>query len=76
MVLTKAASPKVQRIIERDMYVDDLLSGADLIEKALAIQTELIELLQTAGFQLQKWTSNNFDLIKALPQTTVKVKTN
>ena len=67
MVLAKTASPEVRRIIERDMYVDDLLSGADSIERALAIQTELIELLQSAGFQLRKWTSNNLDLIKALP---------
>ena len=61
------ASPEIRRIIERDMYVDDLPSGADSIEKVLAIQTELIELLQSAGFQLRKWTSNNLDLIKALP---------
>ena len=53
MVLAKSASPEVWRIIERDMYVDDLLSGADSIERALAIQTELIELLQSAGFQLE-----------------------
>ena len=50
MVLVKTASPEVRRIIERDMYVD-LLSGADSIAKALAIQTELIELMQTTGFQ-------------------------
>ena len=67
MVRAKTASHEVRRIIERDMYVDDLLSGADSIEKALAIQTELIELLQSAGFQMRKWTSNNLDLIKALP---------
>ena len=67
MVLAKRASPKVRRIIERDMYVDGLLSRAGSIERALAIQTELIGLLQTAGFQLRKWTSNNLDLIKALP---------
>ena len=67
MVLAETASPEVRRIIERDMYVDDLLSGADSVERALAIQTELIELLQSAGFQLRKWASNNLDPIKALP---------
>ena len=66
MVLARTASPEVRRIIERDMYVDGLLSGADSIERALAIQTELIDLLQSAGFQLRKWTSNNLDIIKIL----------
>ena len=51
MVLAKTALPEVRRIIERDMNVNDQLPGGDLIEKALALQTELIELLQTAGFQ-------------------------
>ena len=41
------------------MYVDNLWSGADSIEKALARQTELIKLLH--------WNSNNLDLVKAPP---------
>ena len=72
--LAKTAPEKVRRIIENDMYVDDLLTGCSNIEEAKDLQDQLIETLQTGGFPLRKWTSNSPELIKRLPETLRETK--
>ncbi|XP_055632004.1 uncharacterized protein LOC129771904 [Toxorhynchites rutilus septentrionalis] len=42
-----------------DLYVDDLLSGADTLNEALALQREFIDMMATGGFALHKWASNH-----------------
>ncbi|XP_075212764.1 uncharacterized protein LOC142319405 [Lycorma delicatula] len=71
----KHTYPTTARILCRDFYVDDLVSGANDINTALAIQSELIELLRSGGFQLRKWSSNHKSLLKSLPQELVNTKT-
>jgi len=45
------------------MYVDDVLSGADSAEDAKFIVRELQSALDSAGFPLRKWTSNNKEIL-------------
>ncbi|XP_046745774.1 uncharacterized protein LOC124411010 [Diprion similis] len=52
--------------LSSDVYVDDVLSGADDITSALIKQNELIELLKAGGFTLRKWTSNTPELLEHL----------
>jgi hypothetical protein len=40
------------KIVLRDFYVDDVLTGADSLETALQIRKELTTILQQAGFEL------------------------
>ncbi|UYV70993.1 hypothetical protein LAZ67_8001354 [Cordylochernes scorpioides] len=50
--------PVTSKIVQTDFYVDDLLSGADTIEKATCHIREVNNLLSSAGFSLRKWRSN------------------
>ncbi|XP_077258485.1 uncharacterized protein LOC143895318 [Temnothorax americanus] len=49
--------------IMRDFYVDDMLSGADTLEEALKIKSEVVEILSRGAFQLSKWSSNHVALL-------------
>ncbi|XP_055905233.1 uncharacterized protein LOC129940780 [Eupeodes corollae] len=50
--------PLAADMIRQDMYVDDLVSGADSIYEAQQKVTEINQLLLSAGFHLRKWASN------------------
>lgn len=47
--------------------MDDIVVGHGDEDKALALQDQLIQLLQRGGFELRKWTSNSTKLLKNLP---------
>lgn len=51
--------PIGSKIILRDFYVDDLLTGASTLSDALEIKTQTVELLAKGGFDLVKWSSNH-----------------
>jgi hypothetical protein len=42
-------------VARNDFYVDDVLSGSDCIHTVVKMQKQLIELLKSGGFQLQKY---------------------
>lgn len=46
------------RVALNDFYVDDLVTGADTLQEALAIKSETTQLLQEGQFELRKWASN------------------
>jgi len=46
------------KCVERDFYVDDLLTGADTITDAKLIIQETEQLLRLGLFELSKWASN------------------
>ncbi|XP_055522442.1 uncharacterized protein LOC129716631 [Wyeomyia smithii] len=50
-----------------DFYVDDLLSGAETIEKALDLQNEFIQMMASGGFKLHKWASNCPAFLESVP---------
>ncbi|KAF2887276.1 hypothetical protein ILUMI_18897 [Ignelater luminosus] len=50
--------PAIAQIIRDDFFVEDLLTGADSIEKAAYICENVSNVLKTACFELQKWYSN------------------
>lgn len=49
----------ISKIVKRDFYVDDLLTGADKIVEAKHLQCEITRLLSKGGFQLRQWVSNS-----------------
>ncbi|XP_066600775.1 uncharacterized protein [Prorops nasuta] len=51
--------PFAAEILRRDLYVDDLLTGADSIDEIIRLRDELIELLKFGGFNIRKWSSNH-----------------
>ena len=60
----KVNSPKAARVVEEDFYMDDLLSGASTVEEAVAISDQVDSILKSYGFQLRKWKSNSFDVLR------------
>lgn len=55
--------PNAARILLEEMYVDDLISGADTVKSAETIKTEMTDLLAAGGFELRKWASNNKSIV-------------
>ncbi|XP_025264962.1 uncharacterized protein LOC112638118 [Camponotus floridanus] len=56
--------------VERDLYVDDLLSGADTLIEAVKARDETINLLRLGCFELSKWASNSPELLKNIHDQT------
>ncbi|XP_018406350.1 PREDICTED: uncharacterized protein LOC108782552, partial [Cyphomyrmex costatus] len=54
--------PIGSKIVLRDFYVDDLLTGASTVQEALEIKRQTTELLKKGGFELAKWSSNHSSL--------------
>ncbi|XP_043064800.1 uncharacterized protein LOC122320698 [Drosophila ficusphila] len=54
----EAEFPLAAKIVRRDFYVDDLISGGDSIEEAAQIREQVKELLSMGHFPLRKWCSN------------------
>ena len=51
--------PIGSKVLNRDFYVDDLLTGANNLTELSTIQSEIKDILSSAGFNLTKWFSNH-----------------
>lgn len=60
-------SPLAREVLSRDVYVDDVVSGADDEEAALEAQQQLISVLGKGCFELRKWTSNSVRVLNNVP---------
>ncbi|XP_041631531.2 uncharacterized protein [Drosophila kikkawai] len=60
--------PLASDIISNFMYVDDVLAGAHTRQSAVLAIKELRLALESAGFPLRKWTSNERRLLQAIPR--------
>ncbi|XP_073956419.1 uncharacterized protein [Choristoneura fumiferana] len=54
--------------VERDFYMDDLMSGCEHEDEAIEIYKQMTALLLKGGFELQKWTSNSESMIERIRQ--------
>ncbi|XP_077296690.1 uncharacterized protein LOC143918623 [Arctopsyche grandis] len=54
--------PEACDVIRKNFYVDDLLTGADSIEKCKSIKEQVTSILKSSGLSLSKWASNNEDI--------------
>ncbi|XP_030746008.1 uncharacterized protein LOC115874849, partial [Sitophilus oryzae] len=68
LLLSDITNYVIANVIQNHFYVDDLLSGADTIEEAINIVTEISKVLNTAGFRLRKWISNNNTILQSLKE--------
>ncbi|GFW54454.1 uncharacterized protein TNCV_1608181 [Trichonephila clavipes] len=71
--------PEAAEILETDFYVDDLVSGASIIDIGKEIQKQLIQLFSCAGMKLHKWSSNSKDMLQELlyekPRNIILIET-
>ncbi|XP_076386150.1 uncharacterized protein LOC143264169 [Megachile rotundata] len=59
------------RILKRDLYVDDLLSGANSLTEILQLRDEVIALLRKGGFSIRQWASNHQHALDNLDEKTL-----
>lgn len=64
--------PLASRALEREVYVDDVLTGAATIGEALELKTQLINLLKKGGFSLSKWVSNSREILETVEDGAAK----
>ncbi|KRZ81926.1 hypothetical protein T08_13041 [Trichinella sp. T8] len=56
--LTKEVHPEAARIVENNIYIDDVLLSMENQEAARRMIKELNNLMESGGFKLAKWASN------------------
>lgn len=59
--------PRAAVVLLNDIFVDDVICGADTVEQCKDIRDELIAVLRAGGFSLRKWESNNDEVLADLP---------
>lgn len=62
-----ADSDAVRDALLNQTYVDDVCAGADSTTDVLKLQSELISILGRVGMELKKWSSNDPDVLNAVP---------
>jgi len=62
------AFPQAAKVLRSQIYVDDIITGADDEKAALELREQLVQLLQRGGFELRKWSSNSPTLLQSLPK--------
>lgn len=61
--------PLASKAVQEDMYIDDCLSGADTLEEAIELKSQMIELLKRGKFELHKWCSNSPEILQDIPDS-------
>ncbi|XP_075158210.1 uncharacterized protein LOC142231486 [Haematobia irritans] len=63
----KESHPTASAILQNQIYVDDVLSGAHSLMETKSNLLELIDLLNSGGFPLKKITANHSQILENLP---------
>ena len=57
-------SASTTECVKRDMFVDDLILGADTVEEGQQLVGEVSKLLSSMGFKLTMWNSNEKEILR------------
>ncbi|XP_062704021.1 uncharacterized protein LOC134286428 [Aedes albopictus] len=60
--------PTASKVVEEDVYVDDVVSGADTIEQAEQLRSDLTEMLSSGGFPVHKWCASDPTILDSVPE--------
>ena len=66
------AYPNAQYHITQSFYVDDLLGGADTVQEAITLRSQISEVLSKGGFTLRKFRSNSKEVLNSIPTDLVE----
>lgn len=64
--LYKQSEPEMAELLEKSLYVDDLVTGAESVENAFQIYKKSKKMLAEGGFNLRKWSSNSCRLLEEI----------
>lgn len=71
-----AEFPMASRRVLQDFYMDDLMSGCQNVAEGAQVYQQMNELLGRGGFQLQKWSTNNSDLLEHIKKDRQELEGN
>ncbi|XP_044596687.1 uncharacterized protein LOC123273348 [Cotesia glomerata] len=63
--------PIASKILKRDLYVDNLLTGTNSLTEILQLRDEIIQLVRKGGFELRQWASNHQHALDNFDQRTL-----
>ncbi|XP_045461089.1 uncharacterized protein LOC123671351 [Harmonia axyridis] len=66
--------PRASKVLDDDIYVDDILTGAFNVQEAIELRDELQVMLKKGGFSLKKFSSNCLDILNDLPPDHIEAK--
>ncbi|XP_055307290.1 uncharacterized protein LOC129571509 [Sitodiplosis mosellana] len=66
--------PEVSNTIRKNMWVDDVVKGAFTEAEAIQLCSDLRKVFSKAGFNLRKWSSNNVNVLSAIPESDRELK--
>ncbi|XP_023247400.1 uncharacterized protein LOC106642609 [Copidosoma floridanum] len=58
--------PEASKLLDHQIYVDDILGGANEVDLAIERRDQLIQLMASAGMELGKWSANNQSLLDGI----------
>lgn len=61
--------PLARDILQRDIYMDDIVSSIPSSALAIDSARELIKIFSLGDFQLTKWSSNSVDVLRTIPES-------
>ncbi|CAG7684038.1 unnamed protein product, partial [Allacma fusca] len=64
----KTSYPNASKIIQEDIYVDDLISGGSTPEKVVELRQQVQDMMQSGGFTMRKWVSTNETVMSSIPE--------
>ena len=62
------ADDHVVRTVFKNIYVDDVCCSCKSVDAAISLVSQLSSLLESGGFHLTKFLSNNFAVLSSVPQ--------
>nr|XP_043069443.1 uncharacterized protein LOC122322106 [Drosophila bipectinata] len=60
--------PLAEKVLKREIYVDDVQSGHETTDGAIRVRNEVIAALRSAGMHLRKWAANHPALLSDIPK--------
>ncbi|XP_058827657.1 uncharacterized protein LOC131687584 [Topomyia yanbarensis] len=69
----QARYPLAAKAASEDVYMDDVLSGADAAEAALELRIQLDEMMAKGRFRLRKWASNCPMVLQGIPEENLAI---
>ncbi|XP_070138645.1 uncharacterized protein [Drosophila bipectinata] len=60
--------PLTEKVLKREIYVDDVQSGHETTDGAIRVRNEVIAALRSAGMHLRKWAANHPALLSDIPK--------
>ena len=60
--------PLADKVLRRNLYVDDIITGASDEAEAVELYKQCDEILKKGSFPLRKWCSNSTNVMEAIPE--------